>query len=230
MRKTAIALLALGLVVSTSAYAANAIRFSQVYPGGGSSSGTYKYDYVELFNNSGVPVSIGGWSVQYGSATGSFASNSFGIAILPQGATIPACGYYLVQCGSAGSGGADLPVTPDFAYAVGPNLGAASGKVALFTDAVQGRLCAQALIDAQDLVGWGTANCYEGSAAVANLSATTTALRGNGGITDTDQNSADFTIVNASSVTLHNTGSGTNPGCFVPTVRQTWGRLKSIYR
>jgi hypothetical protein len=214
MRKTAIALLALGLVVATTAYASNPVRISQVYGGGGGGSTcTYKYDYVELFNNSGCPVDIGGWSLQYGSATGSFASNSFGIAVIPVGATIPACGYYLIRCGSAGSGGADLPTAYDFANAVGPNLAAGSGKVALFTDQVTMRDCPAAKLVAVDLVGYGTANCYEGTAAVGLLSGTTVALRGNAGATDTDQNSTDFTVPLVASVTIHNSSSPRNHYC-----------------
>jgi hypothetical protein len=232
MRKIVITLLALGLVVATSAFASTSIRISQVYGGGGSSSGTYQYDYVELYNNSGSPVSIAGWTLQYGSATGSFASNTFGIATLPAGATIPACGYYLIQCGSAGSGGAALPVTPDFANAAGPNLSGTSGKVALFTDAVTNRTCAQALaVPPEDLVGYGTANCYEGTAAVGTLSATTVAIRGSAGITDNDQNSTDLTVMNEPQ-TMHNAAGGsTNPGCqIVPTIPSTWGKIKTLYR
>jgi hypothetical protein len=213
MRKVTIALLALGLVVATTAFASNVVRISQVYGGGGSSSGYYKYDYVELFNNSGCPVNIGGWTLQYGSATGSFASNTFGIATIPAGATIPACGYYLIQCGSAGSGGIDLPITADFANAVGPNLSGSSGKVAIFSDAVTNRTCAQALAVAIDLVGYGTANCYEGAAAAPVEDVTHLEQRGNAGATDTDQNGNDFTLQLCSADPPHNTASARSHYC-----------------
>ncbi len=231
MRKTAIALLALGLVVATTAFAANPVRISQVYGGGGSSSGTYKYDYVELFNSGSTPVNIGGWQLMYGSATGSFASNTFGLAVITAGATIPACGYYLMQCGSAGSGGAELPITPDYVNTGAPNLGGTNGKVALFlSSALTNQNCAYALANAVDVVGYGTANCYEGTAAVGPLSVTTVAIRGNGGMTDNDQNSTDFTVLNLPQ-TLHNSGSGTNPDCqIVPTIPETWGKIKTLYR
>jgi len=213
MRKTAIALLALGLVVASTAFASNAVRISQVYGGGGGgSANTYRYDYVELFNNNTAPANIGGWSLQYGSATGSFASNSFGIAVIPAGATIPPCGYYLIQCGSAGSGGAVLPVTPDLVNLVGPNLGAASGKVALFTDQVTMRDCPAALANAVDLVGYGTANCYEGAATIGLLDGTHVGVRNSAGAVDTDRNNLDFSIV-LQPYPMHNTSSPSNPDC-----------------
>ncbi len=44
-----------------------------------------------------------------------------------------------------------------------------------------------------DLVGYGSANFFEGSAAAPTLSNTTAALRDGGGCTETDNNAADFT-------------------------------------
>lgn len=232
MRKTVIALVALGLVVASSAFAANAVRLSQVYYGGGGSTSTYLRDYVELFNSSSVPVNIGGWSLQYGSSTGSFASNTFTIAVLPAGATIPACGYYLIECGSSGTSGTPipLPITADFLNTTGPSMSGTSGKVALFTDQILNRTCAEALaVPPVDLFGWGTATCYEGHVAPA-VNYTSVAVRGNGGLTDTDDNLADFTNT-AEPYPMHNTASGTNPNCtVVPAMSETWGRVKTLYR
>src|ERR1041385_1542691 len=57
--------------------ASTGIVISQIYGAGGNSGAVYQNDYVELFNLSGAPVSVAGWSVQYASATGTgtFASN-----------------------------------------------------------------------------------------------------------------------------------------------------------
>ena len=44
---------------------------SQVYGGGGNSGSIYKNDFIEIFNRGTTTVSVGGWSVQYASATGS---------------------------------------------------------------------------------------------------------------------------------------------------------------
>ena len=49
---------------------------SQVYGGGGGSTGTYIYDYVEIKNISNVTQSLTGLSLVYGSATGNFAAAS----------------------------------------------------------------------------------------------------------------------------------------------------------
>src|SRR3546814_7742178 len=43
-----------------------------------------------------------------------------------------------------------------------------------------------------DFVGYGSANCSEGSDAAPGLSNTTAALRNGGGCTDTNDNGADF--------------------------------------
>jgi len=77
-------------VVVSPPLAANPVRISQVFGGGGGSSPIYNYDFVELFNASGVPIDISGWAVEYGSATGNWGSSTSNIVILPAGSTIPA--------------------------------------------------------------------------------------------------------------------------------------------
>jgi 5'-nucleotidase len=48
------------------------VIIDEVYGGGGSSSTStaYKRDFIELYNPGSEAVSIAGWSVQYGSSTG----------------------------------------------------------------------------------------------------------------------------------------------------------------
>lgn len=211
-RAVPVLLLVLGLVVAGTAWASSPVRISQVY--GGAAGGTFNSDYVELFNNSDAPVDIGGWSLQYGSATGSvFGSATYNWAKIPAGAVIPACGYYLVR-GYGSTAGAALPVSPDLVPSTGWtfNLSATAGKVALFADQVPGRTCAQAQAVAVDLVGYGTANCYE-TAAAPTLDAAGVLVRASGGVVDTDDNAADFARVAASGVTLHNSAGAPNPQC-----------------
>src|SRR5918912_275918 len=81
------------------------IVVSQVYGGGGNSGATYKNDFIELYNRSGAPVSVTGWSVQYAATTGTTWQRT---AI---NGTIAAGGYYLVQ-EAAGAGGAAKPPPP----------------------------------------------------------------------------------------------------------------------
>lgn len=200
------------------------IVISQVFGGGGGTTGTYKNDYVELFNISGSPQSLDGLSLQYGSATGQFGSSAGNIAALPTGVTIQPGQYFLVQLGTAGTGGADLPVTPDF---VSPNITASgtNGKIAL-TNGLPPNSCGAtatpcALPNAQiiDLVSYGVSNNAEGGATAGNgtsLTSTQGAVRNGGGCMETDNNAADFTIVTAP--VPRNTASPRNPcGNATPT-------------
>jgi hypothetical protein len=63
-------------VCAAPAFAANQVRISQAYGGGGGASGTYLRDYVEIYNSGVTPVNIGGWTLEYGSATGNWGSSS----------------------------------------------------------------------------------------------------------------------------------------------------------
>ena len=232
---TLLVALAVGVLAAQSAFAANAVRISQVY-GGGGGSGYYQYDYVELFNDSASPVAIGGWSIQYGSATGtSFASSTSNMAILPAGAMIGACGYYLVQVGSAGTAGIPLPVTPDFVNAGGPNISQSTGKLALINNGTGGNLCSGNTVGGiyVDEIGWGsTANCFEGAVGPLLDNGSANVRKGDG-TQDTDNNANDFvkTSVNPLFITIHNSQSPQNPGCLVvPVSPNTWGRVKILYR
>ena len=182
------------------------VVISQVYPGGGSSSTTvtYKNDYVELHNISAVTQDISGYSLQYGSATGNFGSSATQIFTFPSSTSIPAGGYLLIQLGAAGTGGANLPVTPDFS-STNLSMGAASGKVALVNTgtglgcgatATPCNLPSSSIID---LVSYGASNNAEGGVTVNNgvaLPANTNgAVRKTSGCTETDNNNNDFDVV-----------------------------------
>ena len=222
MRKTAIALLVLGLVVASSAFASNAVRISKVYGGGGNTGALYTNDFVELFNSSSLPANIGGWSLQYGSATGTSALGSCTNCNtpIPTGATIPACGYYLVQL-AAGTTVTNLPlpIAADLVIpqATATNLGGASGKIGLMNSSVN-TLCSptNAWVD---LYGFGSANCYETTVG-GGLSNTQAGYRVARGLKDTDVNSADFvvrTLIGTEVAdSLYNTASPVNPNCYLP--------------
>lgn len=226
---TLLTVAALALVANAS-FAANAVRISQVY-GGGGGSGTYTYDYIELFNSSGVAVNVGGWAVEYGSATGNWGSAATNYYVLPAGTTIQPCSYLLIQTGSAGTAGSALPITPDF-VTTNISAGQTNGKIGLFTSLQANVLCgAEAAGTLVDKVAYGTANCWEGAGGCAPLTNSTVAVRGNGGLTDTDNNSTDFSAQAALGLTIHNAASGASAACLVtPSMKGTWGALKSIYR
>src|SRR5436190_5379081 len=158
---------------------------SQVYGGGGNSGAALRNDYVELFNPTTGPIDTGGWTIQYGAATGTTWQ------IQPLGGIIQPGEYYLVQLGSGGANGALLPVTPNVSGDI--NLSATTGKVALSSagDPFDGCPVGDPLL--VDLVGFGgTANCREGATNAPAPSATNADFRKNGGFTDTNVNGSDF--------------------------------------
>lgn len=159
------------------------VVISEVYGGGGNSGATYTNDFIELYNRTGSSISLAGWSVQYASSAGStWQVTSLSGSIGPGK-------YYLVQ-EAAGAGGTTPLPTPDATGSIA--MSASSGKVALVQNstALSGTCPTGSSIS--DFVGYGAANCFEGSAAAPGLSNTTSAIRANGGATDTDDNAADF--------------------------------------
>jgi predicted extracellular nuclease len=162
------------------------VVISQVYGGGGNSGATLRNDFIELFNPGSAAVSLDGASVQYASSTGT----SWQVTALS--GSIPAQGYYLVQQGAGSGGSEDLP-SPDAIGTIG--MSGSNGKVALVgsTTALSGACPLGGAANIADFVGYGSANCFEGSGATSALSNTTAALRLGDGCTDTNVNSADFT-------------------------------------
>jgi uncharacterized repeat protein (TIGR02543 family) len=168
-------------VTATFEFTASVV-ISQVYGGGGGSGALYKNDFIELFNRSGVTISLNGWSVQYASSTGSVWQTT-GLT----GSIAPG-GYYLVQ-ELAGPGGFNSLPAPDAIGVIAMN--STAGKVALVTNgtALSGA-CPSGLVD---LVGYGAANCSE-TAPTPALNNTTAALRKGDGCVETDNNNDDFAL------------------------------------
>ncbi len=159
------------------------IVISQVYGGGGNTGSTLKNDFIEVHNPTAFAVALTGWSVQYASQAGT----SWTPTLLT--GTIPAGGYHLVAEAAGGGGTQPLPA-PDDAGTIA--MSATSGKVALVhaTAPLAGSCPATATI--VDLVGYGGANCFEGTGAAPGLSASTAAIRLANGDQDTNDNRADF--------------------------------------
>jgi len=195
--------------------ASTTVVVSQVYGAGGNSGATYKNDYVELFNLSPGSQSLAGWSLQYTSATGSGLFSAF---VVPLSGSIPAGGYFLVQL-AGGTNGIALP-TADLSSTV-INMAGGAGKI-LLADTTTGIACngsSTACTPAQvahfiDLVGWGTANYFEGSVGPAT-STTLAIFRSSGGCTDTDNNGSDFT---AAAAAPRNSASPTHSCTTGPTI------------
>src|SRR3954471_11128714 len=194
------------LVGASSAPAAGSadLVISQVYGGGGNSNATFANDYIEIFNRGTTAASLNGRSVQYASATGTgnFGGASNLLTVLPD-VSLDAGHYFLIQEASTAAVGAPVP-GPDLIPAIPINMAAGAGKVALVNGTTSlgcnggSTACSAAqLASIVDLVGYGTgssgANFFEGTGQAPTISATAAALRRNGGCTDTDNNSADFT-------------------------------------
>jgi DNA/RNA endonuclease G (NUC1) len=194
------------------------VVISQVYGGGGNSGATLKNDFIELFNRGTAAVSLTGWSVQYASATG---SGNFANPTALSG-TIEPGAYYLVQEAQGTGGTVDLP-TPDATGSIA--MSGTAGKVVLVqsTSALACNGGSTPCSSAQlalivDLVGYGSANFYEGSGAAPGLSNTTAASRKAGGCVDTNDNAADFT---AGTPAPRNSASATHSCAGGPPVRIT---------
>ncbi len=162
---------------------ASDVVISQIYGGGGNAGATLTHDFIELFNSGTTPVNLTGWSLQYLSAAGSGTW-----AVTPLSGTIAAGGYFLVGEAQGSGGTTGLPAQD--ATGTIP-LSATAGKVALLptTTAAVGSCPAGATVD---LVGYGTASCFEGTGPAAATTNTTALLRKRGGCYESDNNNIDF--------------------------------------
>jgi uncharacterized protein len=198
------------------------IVISQIFGGGGNTGAPFANDFIELFNRGTTTAPLSGLSVQYASATGT--GNFVANPVTPLSGSLAPGQHYLVQ--QSGGTGTPLP-TPDATGTV--NMSATGGKVALVASTAglacngsTGQPCsADQLALIKDLVGYGTANFSEGSAAPAP-SNTTAALRLAAGCTETDNNAVDFV---AGPPAPRNTGAAATP-CVVadsaPSVTETF--------
>lgn len=201
----AVLVLVLGLAVRQAGFSPpvqashSSIVISQVYGGGGNTGATLRNDFIELFNRGTQTVSLAGWSMQYTSATGTglFGANATLITELPSVSIAP--GHYLLIQEAQGTGGTTNLPSPDVIDATPIAMAATAGKVALVNATTPlgcnggSTPCSTgALATIVDLVGYGSANFFEGTGPTPAPSNTTAALRAVNGCTDTDNNSADF--------------------------------------
>lgn len=203
MTRTTSRLLSALLLCGGAGAAHGEVVISQVYGGGGNSGATYRSDFIELHNNGDLPVDVSGWTVQYASTSGT----SWQLTAL-EGSIAPGA-YYLVKQADGSGGTVDLPA-PDATGTIA--MAGGNGKVALVESAAA--LSGSCPAGVLDLVGYGTANCFEGAGAAPALTNTTAALRAGEGCTDTNHNAADFSAVlaaprNSASIPNICSGGGT---------------------
>ena len=187
-----LAALAIGPVYSvlpaSAAPDGSGLVISEVYGAGGNSGATHNQDYVELYNPTSADIALAGKSIQYRSATGT--ANPSGV--LPLTGTVPAGKHFLVTL-ATGSAGTPLPVAGDQTSST-INLSGSAGTVFLanqttaLTAPPTGSITGNAAV--LDLLGYGTSNTFEGSAAPATTPTTASSRNATGA--DTDVNNADF--------------------------------------
>ncbi|MDX6414800.1 MAG: uncharacterized protein QOH23_2210 [Gaiellaceae bacterium] len=201
IRPLLIALVSAFLLIAPAAQGASAdLVISQIYAGGGNAGATFANDYIELFNRGNSTIDLTGWSVQYAPATStSWSATTLAGSIAPGR-------RFLVQFASAGTVGSPLP-TADASGTT--NFAASGGKIAIVHDTTaltcgttSGSCSAVAVV--HDLIGYGTATDFEGTAPAAALTNTTAAVRNGNGCTDSDSNTADVT---AAAPTPHNSST-----------------------
>jgi DNA/RNA endonuclease G (NUC1) len=169
------------------------ILITQVYGGGGNNGSTLKNDFVELYNAGTTDVDLKGWSVQYGSASGTnwTAANKTDLS-----GVIHPGHYFLIKEAAGTNGSVDLPpadVTGSIA------VGGTTGTIALARTVglLNTAACAPNDEYVVDFVGYGS-TCFRGSPTPA-LSASTAAMRGSCRLADpssnTNNNRADFRVV-----------------------------------
>ena len=192
----------LGSTSRTAQAASPDVVISQVFGGGGNGSGAtaayYKNDFIELFNRGTAQVDLNGWSVQYNSAVGTGAW-----FVTPLTGIIQPGHYFLIQESAGANSAANSLPSPDISPTVSSNvliMSATNGKVALVNNSTAisstNNSCANVSCSdnpsVRDLVGYGSATNYEGTAAPV-LTNTVSARRQGNGCQDTDNNSSDFT-------------------------------------
>lgn len=179
----------LGVLFLGEAAAAQAVKISQVFGGGGNPGAPYNRDYIELFNAGATDMSLAGWSLQYATAAGvTWQSIPLPAATMAPGS------YYLVQVSSVGTVGEPLP-QPDHAANPGIAMTSTSGKVALVNStAVLAGACPTGP-QIVDFVGFGaSASCFEGAGPAPAPSNTAVLLRVTDGCTDSGENATDFIV------------------------------------
>jgi predicted extracellular nuclease len=161
---------------------------SEVYAGAGCGTpncSTYQNDYIEIHNLGSTNVSTSGMSVQYAdTGSGVWQMTPLSAVQLLPGE------YFLVKEAFSANGMSALPGS-DTTGTIDMN--PAGGKALLLstTGMVSGVCVAGGAII--DFVGWGNADCSETSPAAAQTTTTSDQRLANG-CTDTDVNSADFTV------------------------------------
>ncbi|MBY0310644.1 MAG: lamin tail domain-containing protein [Phycisphaerales bacterium] len=208
----AAAALAGGLGLCASASAQGNVVISQYYGGGGFQAAGPVFDCIELFNRTGNPINLSGWSLQV------VASSAW--QVIPLTGTIPARGYYLIRTGASFDVNVGVPLT--FDDSANPLIDTSaftsgSGRAALIRNTTSigaSTVCPIGLPDTEDVLSVGSTTCAEGGAGAPGGSTAanppTNTVRKLSGCQDTDNNGADFELLTPPA--MRNSSSPPLPG------------------
>jgi hypothetical protein len=159
------------------------VVISQIYAGGGRWWSDFSNDYVELHNPGTTAAQLDGWSLQLTGGSGTQWT------VIPLKGTIPAKGYYLIVL-AGGDYAYDLPKADASGFY---DLAAKQGKVALLRTTTPLAVASPlGLATLNDLVGYGSANAYEGAYPAIAPERYYAIFRADSGATDTNDNYWDF--------------------------------------
>ena len=172
-------------------------------------------EFVEIWNNSGSPVNIGGYTLR--------GSNNAGLtsvrATVAAGTVLnPGCYYLFTNSNATGGYSGAVPGNTTFATGITDDGGLAIANAAAVV---------------VDQVGMSAGSAYKEGATLAptpvnaNQSYERKPGGGSGNSLDTDNNGNDFIFHNASSDPQNQSSLCLGA---TPTHTETWGRVKSFYR
>jgi hypothetical protein len=176
--------------VATCSDSGAPVVISQVYGGGGNDFSGFNGDFAEIFNRSGFPIDLTGWSFQ----SARVSDQGFDNRIAFLSGVINPGEYRLIVTNQLAPTGAVLPAA-DFTPATLFGMENNSGRVVLVssTDLVGTDYTRP---DVVDHVGYGTDSpSFEGVAAAPTASNIEVVVRKQGGCQDTNQNAVDFNSV-----------------------------------
>ena len=201
---------AFAVEVAPAAAGGSPVVINEAYLSGGSPGAAYKSKFVELYNSSGAPVTLDGWSLQYRSGTGTAAPT----AVAALSGSIPAKGHYLVQGGtnSATSTAPALPAPDLVATGLNPSGTAGTLVLAKQTTALNPLATGSVIEPANvaDLLGYGASNTFETQAAAAPAGNTDVKSLSRSNGADSNNNAADFAL--GASITPTAAGGSADPG------------------
>jgi predicted extracellular nuclease len=186
-------LVALPAAPATADKAGQNVVIREVYLNGGSANASYTNKFVELYNPTDAPIDVSGWSVQYKSNTGTSITTANNVPLGDH--SIGAGKTLLIQGQGNGTTTTPLPTPDVVSTGLNPS-GSAGGVIALSksTAALTATSPAAMLADPNlvDLIGYGNANTFEGTAEPAGGYGITASLARADSGADTDDNAADF--------------------------------------